>query len=47
LQERKRLKKMAEDKAVAATKRETFEWRLNVLGSFATAGQGPQGKSEL
>jgi hypothetical protein len=47
LQERKRLKKMAEDKAVAATKRETFEWRLNVLGAFATAGQGPQGKSEL
>lgn len=34
MQESKRLKKMAEDKAVAATKRETFQWRLNVLSSF-------------
>jgi hypothetical protein len=29
---------MSEDKAVAAAKRETFHWRLNVLASFtATA----------
>lgn len=44
-QESKRLKKMAEDKAVAATKRETFEWRLNVLSSFTRkAGEQQQKK---
>lgn len=42
-QESKRLKKMAEDKAVAATKRGTFEWRLNVLSSFTRkAGEQQQ-----
>jgi hypothetical protein len=44
-QESKRLKKMAEDKAVAATKRETFEWRLNVLSSF-TRKAGEQQQTE-
>jgi hypothetical protein len=47
LQETKRLSKMAEDKAVAATKRETFQWRLNVLASFSKAAPGEGGKAEL
>lgn len=42
-QETKRLTKMSEDKAVAATKRETFLWRLNILSSFAKFSD----KSEL
>ena len=46
LQETKRLSKMAEDKAVAATKRETFQWRLNVLASFSKA-PSDGGKAEL
>eukprot|EP00877_Chromochloris_zofingiensis_P013260 jgi/Chrzof1/8188/Cz03g00280.t1 len=36
-QEEKRLQKMADDKGVAAAKRETFQWRVNVLRSFAPA----------
>lgn len=48
VQESKRLKKMAEDKAVAATKRETFQWRLNVLSSFTRrADKDAAKKSEL
>jgi hypothetical protein len=48
VQESKRLKKMAEDKAVAATKRETFEWRLNVLTSFTRkGGKAADKKTEL
>jgi hypothetical protein len=35
MQETKRLSKMSDDKAVAAAKRETFQWRLNVLASFS------------
>lgn len=46
LQETKRLSKMADDKAVAAAKRETFQWRPNVLGSFSGQG-GDGGKAEL
>eukprot|EP00882_Tetradesmus_deserticola_P028305 GHRQ01031529.1.p1 GENE.GHRQ01031529.1~~GHRQ01031529.1.p1 ORF type:complete len:132 (+),score=76.33 GHRQ01031529.1:666-1061(+) len=33
-QETQRLSKVAEDKAVAAAKRETFQWRRNILASF-------------
>lgn len=48
-QESKRLKKMAEDKSVAATKRDTFEWRLNVLSSFTRKNvkDAAEKKSEL
>lgn len=35
LQETRRLTKMSEDKGVAAAKKETFQWRLNVLASFS------------
>ena len=40
---------MAEDKSVAATKRETFEWRLNVLSSFTRKGEkaAAEKKTEL
>lgn len=38
---------MAEDKGVAATKRETFEWRLNVLSSFTRKAGEQQKKTEL
>jgi hypothetical protein len=37
---------MSEDKAVAAAKRETFQWRLNVLASF-TAPAAAADKGEL
>lgn len=43
-QETKRLSKMAEDKAVAAAKRETFQWRLNILGSFVAQAAADGGK---
>eukprot|EP00879_Flechtneria_rotunda_P018117 GHRR01018998.1.p1 GENE.GHRR01018998.1~~GHRR01018998.1.p1 ORF type:complete len:221 (+),score=85.40 GHRR01018998.1:607-1269(+) len=33
-QETKRLSKMSDDKGVAAAKKETFQWRLNILASF-------------
>lgn len=42
-QETKRLTKMSEDKAVAAAKRETFLWRLNILSSFSASAD----KAEL
>jgi hypothetical protein len=45
LQETKRLSKMSEDKAVAAAKRDTFQWRLNVLASFN--GPAAADKKEL
>jgi hypothetical protein len=42
---------MADDKSVAAGKRDTFTWRLNVLSSFgASAPAAPAadaGKAEL
>jgi hypothetical protein len=44
LQESKRLRKMSEDKAVAAAKRETFQWRLNVLASFAAPPAAEKGE---
>ncbi|KAF8072473.1 Erp29 [Scenedesmus sp. PABB004] len=48
-QESKRLRKMADDKAVAAGKRETFQWRLNILASFGGSGAAPDkgSKEEL
>jgi hypothetical protein len=49
LQEAKRLSKMSEDKAVAAAKRDTFLWRLNVLSSFTVKQSHTDvaGRSEL
>lgn len=43
-QETKRLAKMSEDKAVAAAKRETFAWRLNVLASFKAPAAADKGE---
>ena len=45
-QETARLAKMAGDKGVAAAKKETFAWRLNVLRSFTASGDGGEGAAD-
>jgi hypothetical protein len=46
LQEAERLRRvMANDKSITADKRDTFEWRLNVLASFAAPSKAD--KQEL
>jgi hypothetical protein len=46
-QELQRLRKMAGDRAVAAAKREAFEWKVNVLSGFDRPKDGGDKKAEL
>jgi hypothetical protein len=46
LQEEQRLQRViSDDKSISAAKKETFEWRMNILASFQQSGEGA--KQEL